>query len=122
MLESLPQITFRNIPHSDALEDAILKRIKRLEKCGGRLISCRVVIDRPQHRHRQGDLYHVRIDIRLPGTELIVNRDPEDHHAHEDAYVAVRDSFDAMRRRLENYLRKRQRKRVSSFFLHHEIA
>lgn len=108
MLESLPQITFRNIPHSDSLEDAILRRIKRLEKRGGRIISCRIVIDRPQHRHRQGDLYCVRIDVRVPGAELIVNRDPEDNHAHEDAYVAIRDAFDAMKRQIEDYSRKKR--------------
>lgn len=109
MLESLPQITFRNIPHSDAIEDAVLKRIQRLEKFGGHIISCRVVIERPQHRHRQGDLYRVRVDVRLPGAELVVNCDPEKRHSHEDVYVAVRDSFNAMKRRIEDHLCKRHR-------------
>ena len=36
-----------------------------------------------------------------------MNREPGLDHAHEDVYVAVRDAFDAARRRLEDYVRRR---------------
>ena len=38
----------------------------------------------------------------------VINRDPKDHHAHEDVYVAIRDAFDAVRRKLQDYARKQR--------------
>jgi cold shock CspA family protein len=49
----------------------------------------------------------VRIEIGVPGKDLIVSRHPKDKHAHEDIYVAIRDAFDAARRQLEDHVRKR---------------
>ena len=40
------------------------------------------------------------------GSEIVVGRDPEAHHAHEDVYVAIRDAFDATRRLLEDHVRR----------------
>lgn len=63
-----------------------------------------------QHRHHQaGNLYHARIDITVPGKELVVSREPHEHHSHADAYVAIRDAFNAARRQLESYVRQRRR-------------
>jgi cold shock CspA family protein len=65
-------------------------------------------VEAPHRRHHQGKLYHVAIDLVLPGTELVVNRAPEEHHAHEDVFVALRDAFDAARRKLEDYARRQR--------------
>ncbi len=70
-------------------------------------MSCRVVIEAP-NRRRHGDLYHIRVDLKVPGNEIVVKRDPPEHHAHEDIYVAVRDSFDAVRRQLEDHVRRQR--------------
>jgi cold shock CspA family protein len=53
-------------------------------------------------------LYHVRIDLTVPGAELVASREPHDNHAHEDVYVAIRDAFDAMRRQLEAHARRQR--------------
>ena len=54
------------------------------------------------HRHsQQGKQFSVRIDIGVPGNEIVVTRD----HA-EDVYVALRDAFDAAIRQLKDYVRK----------------
>lgn len=102
-----PQITFHNLPHSDAVETAVLHKIKHLEGCTEEVISCRVAIERPHHHRNKGNHFRVRIDLRLPGTELVVNRDPDEHQEFQDVYVAIRDAFDSMRRQLLSYLRKR---------------
>ena len=44
----------------------------------------------------------------LPDGELAVSRNPAANRAHEDVYVAIRDAFDAMRRRLEDYAAQRR--------------
>ena len=36
----------------------------------------------------------------------MVTRHPDEHHAHEDPYVTLRDTFNAAQRQLEDYVRK----------------
>ncbi len=100
------QITFRHMEPSAALEAKIRERSSELELFHDRITGCHVVVEALQQRHTQGNLYRVGIDLTVPGGELAVNRSPGEHHAHEDAYVAVRDSFDAMRRQLEDFTRR----------------
>lgn len=45
----------------------------------------------------------------MPGSEIVVNREPSEHHAHEDVYVAIRDAFRAARRQVQDAVRKRRR-------------
>ncbi len=95
------QITTRGIDHSDALETHIRDRVDKLDKFFDRIMSCRVVAEVPHKHHHQGKHFTVRLDIGVPGSEIVVNRD----HA-EDIYVALRDAFDAAQRQLEDYARK----------------
>jgi len=100
------QLTFRHMPPSAALEDDIRERVRRLDDVCDRLIRCRVLVEAPHHSHHQGNLFHVRVELTVPGREIVVNREPEQHHAHEDAHVAIRDAFDAAARRLEDWVRE----------------
>lgn len=95
------QITIRGIEHSDALETHIRSKADKLDEFFDRIMSCRVVVEVPHKHHHQGKQFTVRIDIGVPGSEIVVNRD----HA-EDVYVALRDAFDAAKRQLEDYARK----------------
>lgn len=100
------QITFRNMDSSPAVEARVRERAEKLDQYFDHIMSCRVVIEAPHKHHHQGNLFHVRIDVTVPGKELVVSREPNKHQAHEDAYVVIRDAFDAMRRQLEDYARK----------------
>lgn len=95
------QITVRNIEHSDALETRIRDKAQKLEEFCKHIMSCRVVVEAPHKHHHQGKQFNVRIDIDVPGNEIVVNRDH-----HEDVYVALRDAFNAAKRQLEDYVRK----------------
>lgn len=99
------EITLRDIPQSDAVEARIREKVAKLERFHGRIMSCRVTVESPQHRKHQGRLYSVHIDIKVPGSELVVNR-----VQHEDVYVAMRDAFVAATRQLEdrNHIQKGQ--------------
>jgi ribosome-associated translation inhibitor RaiA len=99
------QITFRGVESSEALERSIRDHAERLEQFG-RITRCRVVVEARHRRHRKGRIVHVRIDLTVPGGDLVVGRDPAEDHAHEDASVAIRDAFDAARRRLEDHARE----------------
>ena len=107
------QITYRDFPRSDALDADIRDKAAKLEQFYDRIMACRVVVEAPHSHHHKGNLFHIRIDLTVPGSELVVKRAPKEHHAHEDPYVAVRDAFDAARRQLQDYARK-QRGNVTS--------
>jgi cold shock CspA family protein/ribosome-associated translation inhibitor RaiA len=94
------QITFRDFTPPQLAEDRIRERVERLEKMHPRITSCRVVAESPHRQHHKGKLYLFRIDLTLPGGELVVNRNRDDRHAHEDFFVAMRDAFNAMEQQL----------------------
>lgn len=102
------QITFRNIDPSDFVRARVRERADQLERLFGRIVSCRVVIEAPNRRHRRGRLYKVSVDVKVPRGEVAVTRNPAAHHAHEDLYVAIRDAFNAVGRRLEDHARRRR--------------
>lgn len=102
------EIVFHNLEPSDAIEAKVRERADRLEKFYKNIMSCRVVVEAGHKHHHKGNLYHVRVDVTAPDTELVASREPKAHHAHEDVYVAIRDAFDAMRRQLEDYARRRR--------------
>ena len=100
------QVHFRNMDHSEALEDDIRARAMKLEQFFDKIISCHVTVEAPHKHQSKGIIYHVRIAMTVPGRELAINRDHSENQAHEDPYVAVRDAFDSARRLLQDYSRK----------------
>jgi ribosomal subunit interface protein len=97
------QITTRDIPHSEALESHIRQKAEKLETFYPQIMGCRIVVEVPHKHKHQGNLFNVRLDITVPGKELVVTREP-----NEDVYVALRDAFDAAKRQLEDYGRRQR--------------
>jgi len=90
------QVVFRDIPKSDAVEVAVRKHAAKLDEFCDHLMSCRVTVEESAKHKHQGKLYSVHIDAKLPGKQISSTR----HHENEDVYVAIRDAFDAVKRRL----------------------
>jgi cold shock CspA family protein len=121
------QVTFRGLQHSDTLESEIRQRVAWLEQFYDGIVRCRVLIEIP-HRHRHdGRHFHVRVEMTVPGgTPIVVSHEPslhgdlkdiqeEAHHkgtevegVHRYAAVAIREAFDAARRRLEDFAREQR--------------
>ncbi|MCU0842452.1 MAG: HPF/RaiA family ribosome-associated protein [Thiobacillaceae bacterium] len=97
------QIVMRDMPHSDALETDIRGRVEKLDQFYPDIMSCRVTVEVPGKHKHQGKEFNVRVDITVPGGEIVVNRERD-----EDVYVVLRDAFDAARRQLEDYGRKQR--------------
>lgn len=104
------QLQFRNLDYSPAIEAAVRKHVDKLRFFNGDIISCRVAIESPHKHQYKGKLYHVVVDVHVPGKEIVVSRAPDDQQAHEDVYVAIRDAFDAARRQIQDYVRIRRGK------------
>ena len=98
------QITFRDMEQSDAIEKAVREKAEKLEQFA-EIMSCRVVVKMINKHQHKGTLYQVSIDLTVPGGEIVVSRDHGIDHSHEDIYVAIRDSFDAARRQLQDHHR-----------------
>ena len=96
------RIVFRDIPPSEALREVVEKKLEKLAR-SHRIVGGEVAIEAPHRQHTQGGHFKVRIDLQVPGGELVYGRDPGDDGGHEDAYVAVRDAFAAMARLLEKH-------------------
>lgn len=107
-MQSPLEISWHHVDKSAALETRIREHVDKLETYYDGIIGCRVSVERPHGRHHQGNLYHLRIELQVPGKDIVVKRDPAQHHTHEDVYVSLRDAFDAVRRQLEDYARKRR--------------
>ena len=97
------QITLRNVPHSDALDAHIRERAEWLERYHPRITGCHVVVEIPHKHKHQGNLFNVRLDLKVPGNEIVLSRD-----LREDVYLALREVFDSARRRLEDHGRRQR--------------
>ncbi len=101
-MQLTPQITFRGVSPSDALNATLNRHIDKLETFYDRIMNCRVMVE-CSHRHQHGDLYHIRIDVTVPGKELVITRNPPEHQENEDIYVAIRDAFNTAERILKDF-------------------
>jgi ribosomal subunit interface protein len=97
------QITARDIEITDAIRADITKKAEKLDKYYDRIMRCRVVLESPKRHQHEGKLYNVHIYITVPGGELMVKRDQD-----KDLYVAIRDAFQAARRKLEDFARQQR--------------
>jgi cold shock CspA family protein len=121
------QVTFRGLAHSDVLESDVLERVAWLEQFHAGIVRCRVIIELPHRHRRDGRHFHVRIEVTVRGGEpIVVSHEPSLHgrlkHVDEDVHrketevegvhryaaVAIREAFDAARRRLEDVAREQR--------------
>jgi cold shock CspA family protein len=125
-MKSQMQITFRNMKPSKEIEEWIRAGAAKLETLYSQLMGCRVAVEIPHRHHRKGSPYHIRIDLTVPGGEIVVKREPSlnaqtrqlgereiKKHAevkipHKDLRIAINDAFKAAGRRLQDYARRQR--------------
>jgi ribosome-associated translation inhibitor RaiA len=119
------QITWRDIAPSPTVEAKIREEAAKLDEFYDRITSCRVTIEN-RRQYQNGEYqFHIRIDLTVPGAEIVANHEPTLHsslrriereeHAkeqelaapHKDVYVAIRDAFKTARRKLQAYAHRR---------------
>lgn len=96
------RVQFHGMEPSPALEAQARDHTAKLEQFASDIVACRVGIALEQKHQQQGRPFTVTIDLTLSGQELVVS-----HVHHEDAYLALRDAFEKMRRQLEDTVHKR---------------
>ena len=96
------QVTVRNKDDSPVLLQQIQKNAEKLTRYYKRITHCRVVIDFDQKNQHRGKIFNVKVELDIPGRELMVTR-----KKGEDVYVVARQAFEVMKRQLEELARKR---------------
>ncbi|MCC6751069.1 MAG: ribosome-associated translation inhibitor RaiA [Deltaproteobacteria bacterium] len=102
------QITFRGIQATPHVEELIHEEAGKLMRLYDRITDCRVVVDQPHRHHRHGRLFQVKVQLTVPGDQLVAARAPDADHSHEELTVAVRGAFEAARRELQRHLERRR--------------
>jgi ribosome-associated translation inhibitor RaiA len=97
------QITLRNLAPSLSLESAIREKAGRLNTFCSGVTRCKVAVALEGQHKTHGRQFSVSVEVHVPDGDFIVT-----HHHDEDVHVAVRDAFQAARRRLEDFARMRR--------------
>jgi len=120
------QVVYHNIDQTEAISDAVQKRIDKLERYCDHIINGRVVLDSPHNNHYKGKVYSVTLEIHTPELEVRVNQDQHDNHAHEDLYVAIRDAFNVAERQFKSIDKKHRatplHQKIEAMMLHTDPA
>jgi cold shock CspA family protein len=99
-------ITMDDLPNADQLRGEIEKAAEALERFHDRIISCRVAVTTPDHRHRIGGLYDVHLTLRVPRHgDINISRRVGDKPERMHVGVAVREAFAEARRQLQDLVR-----------------
>jgi ribosomal subunit interface protein len=107
------KVVFRGIDHSQAVADAVQKRLDKLERYSDEIQSLRVTLESPHNHHHKGKVFHVGVEAVIPNHDIQVNHDQHDKHEHEDIYIAIRDAFNALERQIKSvYEKKRHQDRA----------
>lgn len=102
-----PEIAFRGFEPDEWLKDTVRREIDRLDDYFDRIIGCRVMVELPHQRREEGNPYHVRIELSVPGRNLVVSRSPKARERERETQMSALDeAFGAIRRRLEDYARE----------------
>ena len=94
------KITFRDISPSPAIEAHVREKAQKLEKFHSRILGIRVTVSAPDLQHHKRATHHVQVDVKVPGSEIVVNKERRENHENEDVYVAIRDAFSSAERQL----------------------
>jgi len=109
------KVVFRGIDHSQAVADAVQKRLDKLERFSDEIQSLRVILESPHNHHHKGKVFHVGVEAVIPNHDIQVNHDQHDKHEHEDIYIAIRDAFNVLERQIKSvYEKKRHQDRAVS--------
>ncbi len=108
------EITYRNVPKTDALETLVGEKVRKLEEVCPYISSCHIAIEKVHDRPSSGSPYRVRLDITVPPShELAAVSNPGAGTQYDPLETVIRHAFDAARRQLLE-LKQRQRQQVKT--------
>mgnify|MGYP001264858554 CR=1 FL=1 len=98
------EISFHNLDPSEALKERVREGVEKLQALCPRLTGCKVVFEALHQLHGHVHAHRVHIQMKVPGQELSVSREPEDKGAagENDMYVLLHKALETAARRLRD--------------------
>lgn len=96
-------IDFQQMGPSPALEAQIREHCAELEQRCQDIIGCTVGVTAMQQGEQHGKRYKVEVRLTLADGEIHSDQADQPPQPHADPYVAIRDSFEAVRWQLDEY-------------------
>ncbi|MDQ2868811.1 MAG: HPF/RaiA family ribosome-associated protein [Verrucomicrobiota bacterium] len=102
-------ISYRGLDKSAEIEEMVREKATHLDKFCDHISRCDVAIEQPNHTHKKGNQFRVRIDVTVPpGHELIAEETQKDNGPHEPLTKVVHDAFKTMERQLRHLVEKQR--------------
>ena len=98
-----PEIAYRGVNKTPALETLIAERIEKLEQFYTQISSCHLAIEKVHDHPNSGSPYRVRIDITVPeDREIVVDKSPDQGIQYASLEAVIRDAIEAANRQLKS--------------------
>lgn len=98
------QTRLRVAVHGEGITDEIRSKIEdkfsKLDHYFSRITGCTVTVNVVKAGRKHGQLFELHVDVTVPKGNLVVDR-----HRAESLYVAIREAFNAARRKLQEHAR-----------------
>ncbi|NJL25429.1 MAG: ribosome-associated translation inhibitor RaiA [Calothrix sp. SM1_5_4] len=99
-------ISFVDCDSSEALRGLVEDQLTRLSHFYDRITDAKVFVRIP-HKHSGARLFHIHVQLDVPGKRLVASREPAVDERHLDVRIAVRDAFQKLTRQLEDFVKSR---------------
>ncbi len=101
------EITWRNVPKNEKIEALIREKARKLDQISDDIVSCRVIVEKPQKHMKTGRLYQVRVEIAVPRETIIsVQEKAGKGERDEKLEHTIRSTFQTAWRHLREHTRK----------------
>ena len=108
------EISFRDVPKTEEIENLIRDKAKKLERVYDHITGCRIAVERPHNYVKTGSKYRIRLNITVPpGHEVVIKKEPGKNNMHDSLTTIIRDAFNAARKQLQK-LSEIQRKETKT--------
>lgn len=102
------RVLFDGMDASAALRAKIEQRAQRLARFAADIETCQVTVRACEHHHRHGNRYNVHARVTMHGRTIEAGHTPTSDPGHDDPYMAMAQTFDSLRRRIEDHVRRRR--------------
>jgi len=102
-------LTFHHIDRYGAVEERARKLGHHLARLNERITHCHITLQGPDDPDGGGAQYLVKIDLMVPGAQILADSLHVDGAGHRDVYLALRDAFNNAKRQLQDLHRDRSK-------------
>jgi putative sigma-54 modulation protein len=97
------EITFQGVEKSDAIENKIIEKFRKLERHFDRIVHGRVVIASTNRSAHKGKTHQIKIEIGIPDrAPIVVTHEADVSRPQQDLLTGLREAFETAQRCLDN--------------------